>query len=139
MWVDVTACIRDLEATSYLRHLEQMNPDTKNDTFSRDVALSPNPRFIKRSLPSDEDAKLQAVLKELGARAARDRVFNVRIFAAQYDKAHDGFLTKDRFMRVLSTLHMLPEKQENTAVLLKRFETPRGYDYKDFLDTLGLT
>ena len=65
MWVDVTACIRDLESTSYLRHLEQMNPDTKNETFGRDVALSPNPRFIKRSLPSDEDAKLQAVLKEL--------------------------------------------------------------------------
>ena len=42
-------------------------------------------------------------------------------------------------MRVLSTLNMLPEKADDTVVLLKRFQTERGYDYKDFLDTLNLT
>ena len=89
MWVDSTACIRDLESTSYLRHLEQMAPETKNETFGRSVALSPNPRFIKHVLPVDEDARLQEVLGRLGEKAARDRVFNVRIFAAQFDKAKD--------------------------------------------------
>lgn len=89
MWVDSTACIRDLESTTYLRHLEQMAPETKNETFGRSVALSPNPRFIKHELPADEDARLQEVLSRLGNRAKHNRVFNVRIFAAQYDKAHD--------------------------------------------------
>jgi len=42
-------------------------------------------------------------------------------------------------MRVLSTLKMLPEKERDTAVLLRRFETPHGYDYKALLDTLNLT
>jgi hypothetical protein len=137
-WVDSTACIRDLESSTYLRHLEQMDPDLKNETFGREVAMSPNPRFIKRSLPADEDAKLQVILGDLSRKAAQRRVFNVRIFASQFDKNHDGFLTKDRFMRVLSILQMLPEAAADTAVLLKRFETPRGFDYKDFLTTLNL-
>ena len=50
-----------------------------------------------------------------------------------------GFLTKDRFMRVLSTLKMMPDTPKLVEVLLKRFETPHGYDYKTFLDILHLT
>ena len=42
-------------------------------------------------------------------------------------------------MRVLSTLKMLPEKESETAVLLRRFETPHGYDYKSLLSILNLT
>jgi hypothetical protein len=42
-------------------------------------------------------------------------------------------------MRVLSTLKMLPETARETEVLLKRFESPSGYDYKVLLDLLNLT
>ena len=53
-WVDYTACIQDLEATTYLRSLESMDPDFANATFSREVAASPNPRFIKPTLGAEE-------------------------------------------------------------------------------------
>ena len=88
-WVDHVACIRDIEATTYLRHLETMDPGTLNETFSREVAMSPNPRFVPPTLAESDEKTLEKVLKELTARAARDRVFNVRIFAAQYDKMHN--------------------------------------------------
>ena len=88
-WVDHVACIRDLEATTYLRHLETMDPFTLNETFSREVAMSPNPRFTVPVLPADDEKALQKVITALSARAARDRIFNVRIFAAQYDKQHN--------------------------------------------------
>jgi hypothetical protein len=42
-------------------------------------------------------------------------------------------------MRVLSTLKMMPNTPKLVEVLLKRFETPHGYDYKTFLDILHLT
>ena len=49
-----------------------------------------------------------------------------------------GFLTKDRFLRVLSTLHILPSDEEEKALLLKGFTTPRGLDYKAMLVALNM-
>jgi hypothetical protein len=106
-WVDHVACIRDLEATSYLRHLETMDPGTLNETFSREVAMSPNPRFIPPVVEGDDAKSLDKVLKDLSARAARDRVFNVRIFAAQFDKQHNVSAREYAALRAIRrlTLH----------------------------------
>ena len=129
-WVDYVACIRDLEATTYLRHLEQhADPDAQNHTFSATVAQSPNPRKVKPRLTDAEEGELSALLEELATKCARNRVFNVRVFASQYDKTREGFLTRDRFMRVLSTLHILPPTQRGADLLVKHYSTPKGVDY----------
>lgn len=138
-WVDYIACIQDLEATTYLRSLESMDPDFANATFSREVAASPNPRFIKPTLGAEESEEVQAILATLGKKCARNRVFNVRSFANQYDKLHDGFLTLDRFLRVLSTLHILPPTPREQQVLVKFYTTPKGLDFKSLLQDLNLS
>jgi hypothetical protein len=85
----VVAAVRDLEATTYLRNLESQDPNLTNETFSHSVAAAPNPRFHKPSFSSEEEAKFDSMIANLAEKAARDRVFNVRLFASQYDKSHD--------------------------------------------------
>ena len=138
-WVDATACIRDLEATTYLRHLETFDPDTANATFSREVAASPNPRFATPRLSSEEELALRALLKTLKDRVAKRRVFNVRIFANQYDVTKEGFLTVDRFLRVLSTLDILPAKKSDQDLLVHHYTRSRGVDYKSLLSDLDMS
>ncbi len=133
-WCDYVACIRDLEATTYLRHLEAQDPDTLNETFSRSVAASPNPRFVKPVHSERDAAEVQELLRELKDKCARNRVFNVRIFASQYDLTKEGFLTRDRFLRVLSTLHVLPPTQRGVELLIKQYDTAKGLDYSAFCD-----
>jgi hypothetical protein len=138
-WVDATACIRDLEATSYLRHLETFDPGMPNATFSREVAQSPNPRFITPRLSSEEEQALKALLATLKDRVAKRRVFNVRLFANQFDVTKEGFLTVDRFMRVLSTLDILPAKKSDQDLLVHHYNRSRGVDYKSFLSDLDMS
>jgi hypothetical protein len=139
-WVDYEACIRDLEATTYLRHLEQnADPDAQNLTFSAAVAQSPNPRKLKARVSAEEEVELAALLKELADKCARNRVFNVRVFASQYDTTKEGFLTVDRFTRALSTLHILPPTQRGVALLVKHYGTPKGIDYNNMLLDLNLS
>ena len=109
-----------------------------NDTFSARVAASPNPRFRVPQLGAEDEAALDALLARLTAKVSRDRAFNVRLFAEQFDKSHDGFLTKERFLRTLSMLKILPEKDAESALLLARFSTPRGVDYKAMLIALNM-
>ena len=138
-WVDATACIRDLEATSYLRHLETMDPDLANSTFSREVAQSPNPRFVTPRLTGGEEEALAALLATLKSKVARNRVFNVRLFANQFDVTHEGFLTVDRFLRVLSTLAILPDTKQGVDLLVKHYSRSRGVDYKSLLSDLDMS
>ncbi len=138
-WVDATACIRDLEATTYLRHLETFDPQMPNTTFSREVALSPNPRFITPRLSGEEEAALAVLLQTLKDKAMKNRVFNVRIFANQYDVTKEGFLTADRFLRVLSTLHILPPKKSDVDLLVHHYTRSRGLDYKSLLSDLDMS
>jgi len=138
-WCDYNACIRDLEATNYLRHLESLDPDFQNLTFSREVAASPNPRYVKPHLAEDEEQEVGQLISTLAHKCARNRVFNVRIFAKQYDKNGDGFLTLERFLRVLSTLHILPATQRGIDLLVKHYTTPKGLDYQGLLRDCNLT
>lgn len=136
------AAIADLEATTYLRGLESAHPDTVNATFSREVATSPNPRFTRPRLSDGEAAALEELRGKLRAQAARDRLANLTLFARSFDKLGEGYLTADRFQRMLATCKLESALAGPALDLILRYYAHRHdarlIDYRGFLHDLGL-
>lgn len=134
--VDYVAATRDMEATDYLRGLESEHPDTMNATFSREVAASPNPRFLLPTLSEAEEAALREVLGRMTAQAKRDRVLDARSFVEQFDRSRHGFISEDRFLRCLAMLKLLPELPADVELLKKWYRCKHDaklLDYKRWL------
>ena len=98
----------------------------QNSTFSRDVAASPSPRFTRPEATAEDAAALAAAMKRVKDAAGRNRVTTPRVFADQFDKQKEGYLTVERFLRMLATAHMMPESEDDVKRILKNYRRAWG-------------
>ena len=111
-------------------------PAPQNATFSRDVAASPSPRFTRPEVSAEDSAALAAAVKRVKDAAGRNRVTTPRVFADQFDKQKEGYLTVERFMRFLATAKLMPEAEDDVKRILHNYRhasNPSLVDFKGFL------
>jgi hypothetical protein len=120
----------------------EKNPLRVNDTFAQSVITGPTPRSSRPELTKEEDNFLQLAIGDIKNTIVRIRAFNVGAGLRDFDVRSEGFITVERFMRVLAMNKLVPETPGERMAVLKYYRGTGMRDnmvnYRAFLDDIGL-
>jgi hypothetical protein len=133
--------LEDVENAFTLAGLER-RPHAVNETLGHAVVSSPPESSLRVELGAGDAALLETALAGTRATITRVKAYNLRAGMRDFDVQSEGFITTDRFLRVLAIYGLVPEQREEREVLLKRYAGSgmrrNSINYRNFLADVGL-
>ena len=133
--------LEDVENAFTLAGLER-RPHAVNETLGHAVVSSPPESSLRVELGAGDMALLETALAGTRATITRVKAYNLRAGMRDFDVQSEGFITTDRFLRVLAIYGLVPEQREEREVLLKRYAgcgmRRNAINYRNFLADVGL-
>jgi len=132
--------LEEVENAFTLAGLEKA-PLKLNETFARAVVTREPESQRRVELLAEEEPLIAVALANINQTIVRVKAFNLRAGMRDFDANCEGYITKDRFMRVLAIYGLVPEQASERDVLLKRYGgsgmRANAINYRTFLaDTL---
>lgn len=137
--VNYTAFCAEVDAAFTQPELEK-NPTQSLDCLSRTIARGP--RHERAQLSPRTAERAEAALKEIKTFVLQRRLGLTLVLLFQdFDRAHEEFITRAQFQRVLKSINCLPTSPASVEALLDRFagDGPRArthIDYRAFLEEI---
>ena len=132
--------LEEVENAFTLAGLEKQ-PLLANETLARAVVTREPESQRRAEIDQAEEAVLEVTLANIKMTIVRVKAFNLRAGMRDFDANCEGYITKERFLRVLAIYGLVPELAGERAVLLKRYSgsgmRANAINYRTFLaDTL---
>ena len=133
--------LEELENAFTLAGLEKA-PLLTNTTLAHTI-VSREPESQRRvEVDQAEEAVLFVALANIKQTIVRVKAYNLRAGMRDFDSNCEGYITKDRFLRVLAIYGLVPELAAEREVVLKRYGgsgmRANAVNYRNFLeDTLN--
>lgn len=133
--------LEDVNNAFVLQGLEK-EPLKENNTFAHTIVTSAPPRTVRPVLNNHEENFYHLAVNDILSRITRLRAYNVGASMRDFDKLGEGFITIDRFLRVLAIYDLVPVSAEERNALLKFYKGTGGkvalINYRAFLEDMKL-
>ena len=122
--------------------LEKTPLSSVNNTLAFSIVSSPPESALRNEIGADEEALLSVALGNMKMTITRVKAFNLRAGMRDFDPISEGFITMDRFMRVLAIYGLVPELAPERNVIIKRYRgtgmRANAVNYRNFLQDVDL-
>lgn len=132
--------LEDVENAFTLAGLEKA-PLLTNATLAHGIVTREPESAQRHELTADEEAVLFVALANIKQTIVRVKAYNLRAGMRDFDANCEGYITMDRFLRVLAIYGLVPALPAEREVVLKRYAgsgmRAKAVNYRTFLaDTL---
>jgi Ca2+-binding EF-hand superfamily protein len=133
--------VEEVNCAFFLPRLEK-DPLKVNDTFAATVVHSPSTRDKRPALSVEDETVYHVAMEEIKGSVIRLSAYNLGAGLRDFDKLGEGYITIDRFFRVLAMYSLVPQGENERRVVLEKFRGS-GFrremiEYRSFLREINL-